>query len=176
MCGKSSLFLNHRSGKYDGYSEYLGREILWSWSILAKGEPLVRSLSSPNIITLCFRPNIFILGQTLFLASSSVLVTYHKHAIYWLCILDLHLDQRLLKSTPLFYRIHIFHGMRSGTNNRIKKSVGLGRKKETITPCPEIMWTATQKKLPSAPLQIDLYKFNLHQTMLMVMTRSLQLE
>nr|NP_042418.1 ORF67a [Pinus thunbergii]BAA04375.1 ORF67a [Pinus thunbergii] len=47
--------------------------------------------------------------------------------------------------------------MRSGTNNRIKKSVGLGRKKETITPCPEIMWTATQKKLLSAPLQIDLY-------------------
>ena len=33
----------------------------------------------------------------------------------------------------------------------------LGRKKETITPCPEIMWTATQKKLLSAPLQIDLY-------------------
>lgn len=33
----------------------------------------------------------------------------------------------------------------------------MGRKKETITPCPEIMWTATQKKLLSAPLQIDLY-------------------
>jgi hypothetical protein len=47
--------------------------------------------------------------------------------------------------------------MRSGTNNRINKSVGLGRKKETITPRPEIMWTATQKKLLSAPLQIDLY-------------------
>ena len=110
-------------------AEYLERSILWSWSILAKGEPLVRSLSSPKIITWFLRPNIFILGQTLFLASSSVLVTYHKNAIYRLCILDLHLDQRLLESTPLFYRIHIFHGMRSGTNNRIKKSVGLGRKK-----------------------------------------------